>query len=73
VDGDGVQAAVLAYPHLRRTEIFASVDAFYRRFYFRPRKLFAIGAEMVRDPAVGRRRLKEGVEFLRFLSRREHR
>jgi hopanoid biosynthesis associated radical SAM protein HpnJ len=73
VDGDGVQAAVLAYPHLRRTEIFASVDAFYRRFYFRPRKLFAIGAEMVRDPAVGRRRLKEGLEFLRFLSRREHR
>jgi hypothetical protein len=25
---------------------------------------------MVRDPVVGRRRLKEGVEFLRFLSRR---
>jgi hopanoid biosynthesis associated radical SAM protein HpnJ len=70
VDGDGVQAAVLAYPHLARTEIFESVDAFYRRFYFRPRKLFAIGAEMVRDPAVGRRRLKEGAEFLRFLSRR---
>jgi hopanoid biosynthesis associated radical SAM protein HpnJ len=70
VDGDGVQAAVLAYPHLSREEIFASLDAFYRRFYFRPRKLFAIGAEMVRDPAVGRRRLKEGVEFLRFLSRR---
>jgi hopanoid biosynthesis associated radical SAM protein HpnJ len=70
VDDDGVQAAVLEYPHLSRREIFASVDAFYRRFYFRPRKLFAIGAEMVRDPAVGRRRLKEGVEFLRFLARR---
>jgi len=70
VDGDGVQAAVLGYPHLTRTEIFDSVEAFYRRFYFRPRKLFAIAGEMVRDPAVGRRRLREGAQFLRFLARR---
>ncbi len=70
VDGRGVQAAVLGYPHLSRTEIFASVDAFYRRFYFRPRKIFAMAGEMVRDPALGRRRLREGVQFLRFLARR---
>jgi hopanoid biosynthesis associated radical SAM protein HpnJ len=70
VDGAGVQTAAIGYPHLARTEIFASVDAFYRRFYFRPRKIFAIASEMVRDPAVGRRRLGEGVEFLRFLARR---
>ncbi|MGH7325855.1 MAG: hopanoid biosynthesis associated radical SAM protein HpnJ [Candidatus Rokuibacteriota bacterium] len=70
VDERGVQAAVLGYPHLPHTEIFASLDAFYRRFYFRPRKLIAMAAEMVRDPAGGRRRLKEGGEFLRFLARR---
>jgi hopanoid biosynthesis associated radical SAM protein HpnJ len=70
VDTAGVQTSVLGYPHLGRTEIFASLDAFYRRFYFRPRKIFAIGAEMARDPAVLRRRLGEGVEFLRFLARR---
>jgi radical SAM superfamily enzyme YgiQ (UPF0313 family) len=70
VDAGGVQASVLRYPHLARTEIFASLDAFYRRFYFRPRKIFAIGGEMVRDRAVLRRRLGEGVEFLRFLARR---
>jgi hopanoid biosynthesis associated radical SAM protein HpnJ len=70
VDGRGVQNAVLGYPHLTRTEIFASVDAFYRRFYFRPRKIFALASEMVRDPALGRRRLREGAEFLRFLVRR---
>ncbi|MGH7392976.1 MAG: hopanoid biosynthesis associated radical SAM protein HpnJ [Candidatus Rokuibacteriota bacterium] len=70
VDGGGVQAAVIGYPHLGRTEIFASVEAFYRRFYFRPRKIFALASEMVRDPAVGRRRLKEGAEFLRFLASR---
>ena len=67
VDAGGVQTSVLGYPHLARTEIFASLDQFYRRFYFRPRKIFAIGGEMVRDRAVMRRRLGEGVEFLRFL------
>src|ERR1051325_492306 len=70
VDAGGVQTSVLGYPHLGRTEIFASLDAFYRRFYFRPHKIFAIGAEMARDRAVLRRRLGEGVEFLRFLARR---
>jgi hopanoid biosynthesis associated radical SAM protein HpnJ len=70
VDGRGHQSAVLGYPHLSSGAIFEAVDAFYRRFYFRPRKLLALGVEMIRDPAVGRRRLKEGVEFLRFLARR---
>jgi hopanoid biosynthesis associated radical SAM protein HpnJ len=70
VDGQGTQASVLGYPHLPREEIFAALESFYRRFYFRPRKLVAIGAEMLRDRAVMRRRLGEGVEFLKFLSRR---
>jgi hopanoid biosynthesis associated radical SAM protein HpnJ len=70
VDAGGVQTSVLGYPHLARTEIFASLDHFYRRFYFRPRKIFAIGGEMLRDRSVMRRRLGEGVEFLRFLARR---
>src|SRR5262249_32489246 len=38
VDTSGVQQSALDYPHLPRTEIFHSVDSFYRRFYFRPRK-----------------------------------
>ena len=70
VDAGGVQTSVLDYPHLSRTEIFGSLEQFYRRFYFRPRKIFAIGGEMLRDRAVLRRRLGEGVEFLRFLARR---
>jgi len=70
VDARGVQTAALSYPHLTATEIFDSVETFYRRFYFRPRKLFAIASEMVRDRAVMRRRLREGVDFLRFLGRR---
>ena len=70
VDGDGVQASALGYPNLPREEIFAALETFYRRFYFRPRKIFTIASEMIRDPAMGRRRLREGRDFLRFLSRR---
>jgi len=70
VDGRGVQRSVLRYPHLAHTEIFDSVEAFYRRFYFRPRKIFAIAGEMARDRRVLARRLREGVEFFRFLATR---
>jgi radical SAM superfamily enzyme YgiQ (UPF0313 family) len=72
VDAHGVQSSVLGYPELPRAEIFDAVGAFYRAFYFRPRKLAAIGAEMLRDRAVLRRRLGEGVDFLRFLARRRN-
>jgi len=71
VDAGGVQASVLGYPHLSRTEIFASVESFYRRFYFRPRKIFGFLREMATDAAVCRRRLAEGAEFVRFLARRQ--
>jgi hopanoid biosynthesis associated radical SAM protein HpnJ len=70
VDGHGVQAAALSYPGLSQTEIFTSVEEFYRRFYFRPRKIVAMVGGMLRDPAVMRRRLREGVEFFRFMRER---
>jgi len=69
VDGSGVQVSALGYPHLSRTEIYRSMDVFYRRFYFRPRKLLSLGGEMLRDRRVMRRRLAEGRDFLRFLAR----
>jgi len=71
VDDTGVQLSAIGYPHLPRTEIYRSVDEVYRRFYFRPRKMISLGAEMLRDRDVMRRRLSEGREFLRFL--RKHR
>src|SRR5437899_2535369 len=70
VDAGGTQTSVLGYPHLSREEIFASVERFYRRFYFRPRKLFGFVKEMARDFDVCTRRLAEGREFLKFLARR---
>src|SRR5262245_55403785 len=50
VDAGGVQQSALGYPHLSRTEIFGSVDEFYRRFYFRPRKIFSLAAETLTNP-----------------------
>lgn len=73
VGADGVQASALGYPHLSGAEIFDSVDTFYRRFYFRPRKIFALAGEAVRDRRVLVRRLREGRDFVRFLSRRRRR
>ena len=71
VDEAGVQVSAIGYPHLPRTEIYRSVDEVYRRFYFRPRKMISLGAQMLRDPELMRRRLTEGRDFLRFL--RTHR
>jgi len=67
----GTQAAALSYPHLSHTEIFESVEAFYRRFYFRAPKIAAILGEMIRSPQMMKRRLREGIEFFRFLRERE--
>ncbi|HEY2529436.1 MAG TPA: hopanoid biosynthesis associated radical SAM protein HpnJ [Xanthobacteraceae bacterium] len=70
VDAHGVQMAPLHYPHLSHTEIFQSVEDFYRRFYLRAPKIAAIVAEMVRSPTMLVRRLREGVEFFSFLRER---
>jgi radical SAM superfamily enzyme YgiQ (UPF0313 family) len=70
VDEHGVQTAALSYPHLNRTEIFESVDEFYRRFYFRAGKIAEMSAELLRSPDMLRRRLREGREFVTFLHRR---
>jgi hopanoid biosynthesis associated radical SAM protein HpnJ len=70
VSDQGTQLAALSYPHLGHTEILQSVDTFYRRFYFRAGKLAEMSAEMLRQPGMAARRLREGGEFVRFLGRR---
>jgi hopanoid biosynthesis associated radical SAM protein HpnJ len=67
----GNQIAQLSYPHLPATVIFDKVEEFYKRFYFRPRKIGSIMAEMLRDWDMMKRRLREGVEFFEFLRRRK--
>ncbi|WP_242096189.1 MULTISPECIES: hopanoid biosynthesis associated radical SAM protein HpnJ [unclassified Sphingomonas] len=68
---DGNQIAQLSYPHLPSTVIFDKVEEFYKRFYFRPSKIWSIVSEMLRDWNMMKRRLREGVEFFDFLRRRK--
>jgi hopanoid biosynthesis associated radical SAM protein HpnJ len=70
VDDNGIQIAPLNYPHLSHTEIFDSVETFYKRFYLRPSKIGSIVGEMVRSPEMMKRRLREGVEFFDFIRKR---
>jgi hopanoid biosynthesis associated radical SAM protein HpnJ len=72
VDARGTQVSALSYPHLPHTEIARSTEEFYRRFYFRPRKMLEMTKEMVVDWDVAKRRLREGAQFLQYLSRRRH-
>ncbi len=67
---EGTQIAPLNYPHLSHGEIFDSVEDFYKKFYFRPAKIASIVAEMIASPEMMKRRLREGVEFFRFLRTR---
>ena len=70
VNEDGRQIAPLHYPGLSHTEIFDSVETFYRSFYFRPSKIASIVGEMATSPDMLKRRLREGTEFFRFLRER---
>jgi hypothetical protein len=71
VDEHGIQIAPLHYPHLSHTEMFDSVEEFYRRFYLRAPKIAAILGEMLTSPQMMVRRLREGREFFRFLRDRQ--
>jgi hopanoid biosynthesis associated radical SAM protein HpnJ len=71
VQREGFQISSIAYPHLPKEEIFEAVATFYRRFYFRPRKIAEITLEMLKSWHMTKRRLREGVEFMHFLRARE--
>jgi radical SAM superfamily enzyme YgiQ (UPF0313 family) len=70
VADNGFQISSLTYPHLPQSEIFDAVGDFYKRFYFRPRKIAEITGEMLSSWDMMSRRLREGVEFFHFLRAR---
>jgi hopanoid biosynthesis associated radical SAM protein HpnJ len=73
IGDQGTQVSSLSYPELSHDEIFEALADFYKKFYFRPGKILDFTAEMARDWAMTKRRLREGVEFFRFLAARENR
>lgn len=71
VNSAGIQLATIGYPHLPREEIHRQLENFYKQFYFRPSKIWEIVKEMLASWDMMKRRLREGVEFFRFLRARK--
>ena len=71
VGDNGVQISSISYPNLSKQEIFKAVEKMYKSFYFRPKKIVEMTSEMIRSPEMLRRRLREAVEFFRFLTARQ--
>lgn len=71
ISSSGIQLSTLSYPHLSSAEIEAAVEQMYRRFYFRPRAIIPILQEMLSDPQMLVRRLREGREFFAYLRERQ--
>jgi hopanoid biosynthesis associated radical SAM protein HpnJ len=69
----GTQISSIEYPHLSHDEIFAAAGEFYKKFYFRPRKMLELAGGMLTSAHELKRRLREGVEFARFLRSRKDR
>jgi hopanoid biosynthesis associated radical SAM protein HpnJ len=64
LDESGYQKCTIKYPGLSNDEIYASVEKFYRNFYFRPRYILKAVRKMAKSPDERKRMLKEGREFL---------
>ncbi|MEM8780345.1 MAG: radical SAM protein, partial [Cyanobacteria bacterium P01_G01_bin.49] len=73
VASSGIQLSTLQYPNLSAAEIEDAVEQMYRRFYFRPRTIIPIVQEMLADPQMLVRRLREGREFMSYLKERHTR
>jgi radical SAM superfamily enzyme YgiQ (UPF0313 family) len=70
VDEGGYQIFNLKYEGIEPTEIYKSVETFYKRFYYRPIRLAKIILAMIKNPEERKLRLKQGREFKAFLRRR---
>jgi hopanoid biosynthesis associated radical SAM protein HpnJ len=68
--GDGLQQSTLEYPALSKEEIFEAVEAFYRRYFLRPKPILRIIKTMLEDKDVCVRRLREGFEFFSTMAQR---
>ena len=73
VANSGIQLSALEYPNLSAAEIEDAVEQMYRRFYFRRRTIIPIVKEMLVDPQMLVRRLREGREFMAYLKERHTR
>ncbi len=71
IASSGIQTSTLSYPNLSSAQIEDAVETLYRRFYFRPQAIIPIVGEMLGDPQMLKRRLREGKEFFAYLGDRK--
>jgi hopanoid biosynthesis associated radical SAM protein HpnJ len=67
----GIQTSTLRYESMSTEAIEDAVERMYRSFYFRPKKIAHIVAEMLTDRQMMVRRLREGGEFFDYLKERK--
>jgi hopanoid biosynthesis associated radical SAM protein HpnJ len=70
VDDSGFQNATVSYPDLPAEEIYASVERFYRNFYFRPRYIAKALRKMASSGEERKRMWSEGKQFLGTMRKR---
>lgn len=70
VDETGYQKCTVSYPEVSSNEIFKAVEAFYRRYYFRPRYIWKSIKKMASSREEAKRLLGEGVQFLGAMRKR---
>jgi hopanoid biosynthesis associated radical SAM protein HpnJ len=70
LDESGYQKCTVTYPGLTNDEIYAAVEHFYRKFYFRPRYIFKSVRKMMTSAGECRRMLREGRQFLSTMRQR---
>ncbi|MEB3309002.1 MAG: hopanoid biosynthesis associated radical SAM protein HpnJ [Snowella sp.] len=71
INTSGIQLSTLEYPNLSTKQIEDAVERMYRQFYFRPKAIIPIVQEMLGDPQMLVRRLREGKEFFAYLKERK--
>jgi radical SAM superfamily enzyme YgiQ (UPF0313 family) len=71
IDATGHQKCVINYPHLSSAEIFASVEEFYNKFYFRPKYIARSIGRMLIDGEERKKLLKEGKQYLAYMKKRK--
>lgn len=70
IDETGHQKCVINYPHLTNAEIFASVEEFYNKFYFRPKYIARSVMKMITDAGERKKLLREGKQYLSYMKKR---
>jgi len=71
-DEAGYQRCTVSYPEISGDEIFAAVERFYKRYYFRPQYIFKAVKKMLRSSDERKRMLSEAGQFLGAMRNRKN-